>query len=180
MVLATPPSGVFVRKHAHGLELVHPWRQDNNALGNLLQLGIVAFLVFGGLQDGSSWFAFVMAAPLAYSWLYTMLNHTTVLIAPGGVEVVHGPLPSFSFGTTLAGHQLRGRLHIQEVERRAGRGRTYRVYHLETLGGDTLLKEWNHRESLDYVRYCIEQVVPSAGQHDDAIARMKERVARRS
>jgi len=155
------PSGATIRSHEHGLEITLPWRADINAGGHLLQLFFVGVFVYAGLTStglaaAGGW---ALAVWMAYSWLYMTLNHTTVLIGRKGVEIAHGPLPSFSFGGSFSARELRS-VQVEKVVKGFSYKSRRTVYELHApLAAKRLLGDWNTRTSLDFVRDCIEAVV---------------------
>jgi hypothetical protein len=150
-----------VTTHGNGLELTLPWRDDVHALGHLFQIFlVVAFGMMASRADslGAGAFLVGLALMVGYSWVYTMVNRTTVWIGPGGVEVSHGPLPSFSFGASYRAEQLRP-VSVQAVVKGFGRSRRT-VYELHAgRTGTQVLGDWNHREPIAFVRDCIVAVI---------------------
>jgi len=159
--LPVAPDGVFITPHGNGLELRLPWNVDLNIGGHLLQLGTICLFIYPALHADSlavSGVLLAFAALMLYTWVYFLCNSTTVLVGPRGIEVSHGPLPSFSFGGTYSMNQLRP-LSVQTVEK----GLSYRsrrtVYELHAgPGGTKILSDWNHRAPIAFVRDCIELV----------------------
>jgi hypothetical protein len=103
--------------------------------------------------------AVLTAAALLCSWLYAMVNTTTVWIGRGGFEVSHGPLPSWLSGEAFHAAQV---FPVTVLAAEEGLGYRYRrtVYglHIGTAGKVALAK-WNYRAPLDFVRDGIRKVV---------------------
>jgi len=159
--LPAAPSGAYITHHGNGLEVRLPWRSDLNIGGHILQLAFVGFFGYAATDAESLAVIGILLALttlMLYTWVYFLFNSTTVLIGPRGIEVSHGPLPSFSFGADYSMNQLRP-LSVQTVEK----GLSYRsrrtVYELHAgPGGTKVLSDWNHRAPVAFVRDCIELV----------------------
>lgn len=153
---------MFARAHGHGVELVLPWRDDFNAGGHLLHLGLALCPLVLAAQGGGS-AVLVMCAVIAglYLWLTTVLNRTTILVGRSGVEISHGPLPTHNRTRTVASAQLRG-LRLSSYSQGIRYRSTFHQLEAPGLSG-ALTRGWNRPEALGYVRDVILQVQGSAG-----------------
>jgi len=146
-----PPFGVSARQVADGVELRLPWRTNLNGPGVVLSLlftGVVAAI------GTVAWPAIVVAAWLAYNTLYNLVNRTVVRVDGAGLDIVHGPLPSFERPVRIPWVQV-GPLTI-DAKRAVGQDRV--DYYVLRAGSAVLLNRWNHEETLAYVKACAQRV----------------------
>lgn len=158
--LPSPPDGVGAREHPNGLEITMPWFHNQNSAGHIV--GILLWIVpLAAMCTGQLTPVFALPFGLFFfwSWLTNAVNRTTVLIGTGGVEITHGPLPNVNGTVKVRAAQL-GSMQVEEVRRRVRHGyiSTYKLVAV----GRPLLKQWNHREKVEYVREAIQAVLDHA------------------
>jgi hypothetical protein len=158
--LPIPPTSVVVEPHSHGVEIRIPWKHQVSGWVHLILFGLLVFAVIGVVQGESLLFGVVLFTLALFGWGTMVFNTTTVLVARRGIEISHGPIPTWLPSIQKPSSSLRGlrvNRRMKTYYTRYGGRRTYWVYDLENHG-TPLLKNWGEGTSLEYVKECIEAV----------------------
>ncbi len=159
--LPIPPTSVVVNPHSHGVEIRIPWKHLVSGWVHLVLFFIVLATLFAAVARDEGPFLLLLVPVVLYGWLTMVLNSTTILVAKRGIEISHGPIPTWHGTVQKSASSLRG-LRVERERKvsysRHGGRREYFVYHLDANGG-RLLKHWPDALAPEYVKECIEAVV---------------------
>lgn len=160
--LPPPPTYVVARTHGSALELVMPWKYSEHSVeGPILLIPLVLGLTSSVATFNPLWT--LLGLPFAYIVLCRQVNSTTVLIAPGGVDVAHGPLPTLYQSGVYRAPDLQGLGRETKRVHRFARNRHEKVTHITyahlRARGGYLLKWWPEEESVRYAQECIRTIV---------------------
>ena len=155
------PTGVQVVQHGNGVEIVIPWHADLAVYWIPVNLMLLVAIAAGIVYDPEGAVILILfGAFLLYGLLLSCFNRTTILVAPQGAEIHHGPFPSRNWGTTTLTRGDCRSLTIQEVHHRT-RHAHWVTYNLETPMGP-ITTYWNQREVLAFVCAVSSKVMDRA------------------
>lgn len=151
-------SRVHVKQLDGGVIVELPWMRDLNGLGFLVSAGMALVPLYLLITDFMySWPLALLLAPVTYGMAATVLNRTTVIVARGGVDISHGPLPTLSKAVTLTPEEARN-LRLLRRETHSRRGGTMVTYDLAGPHG-SITTYWNHSDGLDSALSVVERVL---------------------
>lgn len=167
-----PPAGVEVEEAPDGVTLRIPWVQGAGMVTHAIFIGLT--LGFGGVVVGGTLNGEILDNPggflvalftlcaFAVGYAYVLVNATVVIIRPMGVEVSHGPLPSYLDSDVNVSLARLGSLRVEETLMSVHRGRQM-VRHYSLWAGRTrLLRKFSEEEVVTYVAEVIADTVDTA------------------